>query len=67
METNQSCFATENDKLLLTSSEVELMETRSIPAMQNTLDILTSSEVELMETLRGYQEQDSHSSDFLGS
>ena len=55
---------------LLTSSEVELMETwwfNSLDHDQSTL--LTSSEVELMETcpLVGRKEPDHSTSDFLGS
>ncbi len=55
---------------LLTSSEVELMETgyfRSIGELED-MKLLTSSEVELMETrLRVLVESNSASSDFLGS
>ena len=39
-------------QILLTSSEVELMETRPSPGLLKGWWLLTSSEVELMETIR---------------
>ena len=53
---------------LLTSSEVELMETLLVWGLQKTNPLLTSSEVELMETLVVWSEQTTNfASDFLGS
>ncbi len=53
---------------LLTSSEVELMETRHVGEAHLATDVLlTSSEVELMETVHDKTAASSTSSDFLGS
>ncbi len=71
METNFCAVCIKNFQKLLTSSEVELMETSNpMPqAINQALALLTSSEVELMETrleFLDYKVQKS-SSDFLGS
>ncbi len=45
-------LALANTAVLLTSSEVELMETECPMGLPGPAALLTSSEVELMETLR---------------
>ncbi len=70
METEESVASWRPGMDLLTSSEVELMETRPLgPLVHDKIPLLTSSEVELMETMniRPLGLFRRHASDFLGS